>query len=283
MIDYDVYHGTGNDFAVVDADEPVDVDAFGTALCGRLGVDGTLFVGVDESTVETGRSADPEGDAPGVRATMTLVQPDGSRAAMCGNGARVAARWVAERTDAAVVTLDTGAGPRRCTLDGDTVTVEMGVPSFAPDAVPLAGSEELVRADVEGYTITAVNTGVPHAVAFVDDVDAVDLESDAPPIRHSDLFPEGANVNVAAPRDGGFAQRTFERGVEGETEACGTGAVAIAVVAARLGKTPPHGTVTVSPPGGDLEIGLRPDGTTTLRGPTSFVRADAADPEELHA
>ncbi|WP_020222876.1 diaminopimelate epimerase [Halarchaeum acidiphilum] len=152
------------------------------------------------------------------------------------------------------------------------MTVEMGTPTFDPEDVPLAREAALVEADLDGRTVTAVNTGVPHAVAFVDDVDAVDLGAMAPPIRHHEVFPEGANVNLATARDdGGFDQRTFERGVEGETEACGTGALAIAVVASRLGLVTETGDVTVSPPGGDLEIGLREDGTTTLRGPTERV------------
>lgn len=257
MTNYDVYHGTGNDFAVVDADEQVEKTAFGTDLCRSLDVDGTLFLGIADG---------------GERATMTLVQPDGSRAAMCGNGARCAAKWVSERTGRDAVTLETGAGPRRCTIEGDTVTVEMGTPAFAPDDVPLAREAAFVDEALEGYAITAVNTGVPHVVTFVDDVDAVDLAEMAPPIRHHEVFPEGANVNLATAReDGGFDQRTYERGVEGETRACGTGAVAIAVVAASLGEIPETGEVTVSPPGGDLTIGLREDETTTLCGPTERV------------
>ncbi|WP_435097877.1 diaminopimelate epimerase [Halarchaeum sp. P4] len=269
MTSYDVYHGTGNDFAVVDAATASDPDALGVDLCDSLGVDGTLFLGVSDG---------------GARASMTLVQPDGSRAAMCGNGARCAARWVAEREGADAVTLETGAGPRRCTVDGEDVTVEMGTPTFAPDEVPHTRDGDLVDVDIEGHTVTALNTGVPHAVVFVDDVDAVDLDAMAPAIRHHDVFPEGANVNLASPQaDGGFDQRTFERGVEGETDACGTGAVAIAVAAARLGEIPEHGSVTVSPPGGDLGVELREDGTTVLRGPTSYVtsgdveRTDAAE------
>ncbi|MBP2252293.1 diaminopimelate epimerase [Halarchaeum solikamskense] len=254
MTSYDVYHGTGNAFAVVDADEAPEKTAFGTDLCRSLDVDGTLFLGIEDG---------------GARATMTLVQPDGSRAAMCGNGARCAAKWVSERTGRDVLTLETGAGPRRCTVEGDVVTVEMGTPSFAPADVPLAREAALVDEELDGYDVTAVNTGVPHAVAFVDDVRSVELAEVAPPIRHHEVFPEGANVNLAAARaGGGFDQRTYERGVEGETQACGTGAVAIAAVAARLGSIPETGEVTVSPPGGDLAIGLREDGTTTLRGPT---------------
>jgi diaminopimelate epimerase len=212
---------------------------------------------------------------------------------MCGNGARCAARWAAERTGTDAIMLDTQAGTRRAEIDGETVTIEMGHPSFAPGSVPLApdredalveevvAGAEAVAGQVDGLEVTAVNTGVPHAVAFVEDVDAVDLESVAPAIRHAEVFPEGANVTVASPRedDGGdgdgedsdegivgFDQRTYERGVEGETRSCGTGAVAIAVAARRLGKTTAE-QVAVHPPGGRLEVGFR-KGRPTLTGPT---------------
>jgi diaminopimelate epimerase len=155
-------------------------------------------------------------------------------------------------------------------VDGDEVTVEMGRPSFDPADVPLAGEEPLVEADVEGLTVTAVNTGVPHAVAFVDDVDAHDLAALAPPVRHADVFPEGANVNLAAVDGDGFRQRTYERGVEGETLACGTGAVAIAAVAERLGRWDGEGAVRVTPPGGDLTITVPDDGPATLTGPVTY-------------
>ncbi|MFC7068211.1 diaminopimelate epimerase [Halobaculum lipolyticum] len=273
------YHGTGNDFLVVDAAEAVpDRGAFAIHHCDRetgvkgaerTGADGVLFMDVTD-----------DGDGSGVaRATMTLVQPDASIAEMCGNGARCAAAWVRERTGADVVDLDTPAGVRRATVtagdddsqDEVTVEVEMGRPSFAPSAVPLAADRDgpLVEQSVEGLVVTAVDTGVPHAVAFVDDVDAVDLEAVAPPVRHADVFPEGANVTLAADTgDGTFAQRTFERGVEGETLACGTGAVAVGAVARRLGLTDRE-SLTVSPPGGDLRISVPEDGPATLTGPAA--------------
>ena len=264
------YHGTGNDFIVVDATESIpDRPAFATTYCDRetgvahadsprVGADGVLFL-----SLET-RYSPP-------RVVMTLVQPDGSIAAMCGNGARVAAAWAAERTGATALMIDTPAGTRRASISGGDVTIEMGVPAFAPRAVPLSRNAELVEAPVEGLTVTAVNTGVPHAVALVDDVDAVDLEDVAPAIRYADVFPEGANVTVAsrvesdaAPR---FRQRTYERGVEGETRSCGTGAVAVATVAKRLGRLDGHDAVTVTPPGGDLRITVPDDGPATLAGP----------------
>ena len=268
------YHGTGNDFVVVDAAESIpDRPAFATAHCDRdtgvshpgaprTGADGVLFLSLEP------------GYAP-PRVVMTLVQPDGSIAAMCGNGARVAAAWAAERTGATELMIDTPAGTRRATVDGDDVTIEMGVPAFAPRAVPLSGGTELVEDPVEGLPVTAVNTGVPHAVALVDDVDAVDLNAVAPAVRHADAFPEGANVTLASrvDPDGSdddtprFRQRTYERGVEGETRSCGTGAVAVAAVAKRLGALDGRHAVTVSPPGGDLRITVPDNGPATLAGP----------------
>lgn len=260
MIRYEKYHGAGNDFLIVDGDAPVpDREGFAIAACDRetgVGADGVLFLDLD--------------DAP--RVQMRLYQPDGSTAAMCGNGARCAAAWAARRVGVDEITLETPAGPRRTTVDGDEVTVEMGTPSFAPEDVPLARETPLLRERVAECEVSAVDTGVPHAVLFVDDVDAFDLERVAPPIRHADVFPQGANVTVAAGRDGRFDQRTFERGVEGETRACGTGAVAILAVARRLGITEAS-EATVSPPGGDLVVTV--DGGATLRGPV--VRDDEGE------
>ena len=263
------YHGTGNEFIVVDADESVpDRPAFAAAHCDRdsgigddgesdrRGADGVLFLALE------GRYSPP-------RVVMTLVQPDGSVAAMCGNGARCAAAWAAERTGSGELMIDTPAGTRHAVVTGDRVTIEMGEPSFHPRDVPLAGDGELVEEDVEGLTVTAVNTGVPHAVAFVDDVSDVDLDAVAPAVRHADAFPKGANVTVASRNDdGSFAQRTFERGVEGETRSCGTGAVAVVAAAKRVGLVEGDDPVTVSPPGGDLEITAPDSGSATLSGPT---------------
>ncbi|WP_363465539.1 diaminopimelate epimerase [Halogeometricum borinquense] len=262
------YHGTGNDFIVVDADESVpDRPAFASAHCNResgidgdgserRGADGVLFLALE------GRYSPP-------RVVMTLVQPDGSVAAMCGNGARCAAAWAAERTGSDELMIDTPAGTRHAVVEDDRVTIEMGDPSFRPRDVPLAREEELVEEEIEGLTVTALNTGVPHAIAFVDDVDAVDLESVAPAVRHADVFPDGANVTVASQNDDGssFRQRTFERGVEGETQSCGTGAVAVVAAAKRVGLVDGDDSVTVSPPGGELEITVPDDGPATLTGP----------------
>ncbi|MFC7221672.1 diaminopimelate epimerase [Halalkalicoccus sp. GCM10025322] len=285
-ITYEKYHGTGNDFIAVEADAPVeDWGAFAVEHCdretgidlgGRMGADGVLVLSL-------------EGGAPS-RVRMRLYQPDGGTAAMCGNGARCVAEWAARRersegldlrertesvsdasrTDGREFVIETPAGDRHAHIGDETIEIEIGVPSFAPDEIPLARErdEALIREEIGGWEVSAVNTGVPHAVTFVEDVSTVDLESMAPPIRHADVFLEGANVNVAAPRrgDGGFDQRTFERGVEGETRSCGTGAVAIAAVARRLGLAE-DSRVRVSPPGGDLFVTVPDEGPATLSGP----------------
>ena len=303
------YHGTGNDFLVVDASEMIaDRAAFAEAHCDRetgangedfganggandddrLGADGVLFLSIEDRYRPT-------------RVVMTLVQPDGSTAAMCGNGARVVARWAHDRTGETEFMIDTQAGTRRATVtpDGSEATIEMGVPRFGPDDVSVDADEPLVETPVEGLTVTAVNTGVPHAVAFVEDVDDVDLETVAPAVRNAPIFPEGANVNLATVIEDGFgntpegdsetdeaadappviAQRTFERGVEGETRSCGTGAVAVAAVARRLGLVGGE-TIRTRPPGGELVIEVPQGESATLSGPVTheFSGELPADP-----
>jgi len=275
VVPFAKYHGTGNDFLVVDADAPVrNRGAFARRHCdretgavvdGRRGADGVLFLDIDDGLTPT-------------RVNMTLVQPDGSTAAMCGNGARCVAAWAHDRTGETEFMIDTQAGTRHATLagadrsDGDDVEIEMGEPTFDPDRVPVAADAPLVDREVAGLPVTAVDTGVPHAVAVVDDVDAVEFADIAEPVRHADAFPEGANVSVASRVDEAgtdapvFDQRTFERGVEGETRSCGTGAVAVAAVARRLGLVESE-TVRTRPPGGELETTVPDDGPATLAGP----------------
>lgn len=272
MVRVEKFHGTGNDFAVVDASAPIaDPETFATTICDRslgishprsetVGADGVLFL-----------SLEADGDPP--RVGMRLVQPDGSVADMCGNGARCAAAWAAHRTDAAEVIVETDAGQYPATIEstsGDgrswVVQLEMGPPVFTPADIPTADAEPVRERDIGGLCVTAVRIGVPHAVAFVDDIHTVDLETVAPPVRHAAVFPEGANVTVAAPDGEGYVQRTYERGVEGETDSCGTGAVAVVAVAVSLGRHPAGEPVAVSPVGGTLTVTVSSN-SSTLRGP----------------
>ena len=225
-------HGNGNDFILVDemARPQVaekDKKRFAIACCHRhcgIGSDGILFL------------------SGSVRADlgMRLIQPDGSEAEMCGNGIRCLAKYawdrgyVGEQFD--VETL-AGIIPVQVREDEGSfwAKVNMGQPRFDRPSIPACGSGELLQERMGDYSVSAVNTGVPHAVVIVDDLDLdLDIMKLAPPIRHSSLFPEGANVNFV--KIGPSLEiRTFERGVEGETLSCGTGSVAAASVARRLG------------------------------------------------
>jgi diaminopimelate epimerase len=296
-VGFEKYQGTGNDFVIVaNGDAVPDPVAFAIAVCDRdtgvasarhgatapetdrdpvgekrRGADGVLFLDRREEDSKSGERRRPHVE-------MRLVQPDGSEAAMCGNGARCAAAWASQRLGVDSLIVDTVAGERAARINDDgTVTVSMGPPRFDPETVPLARQSPLIEESIEGLTVTAVNTGVPHAVAFVDGggtadaevgISDVDIESVAPPVRHASVFPEGANVTLAAADGDGFRQRTFERGVEGETRSCGTGAVAIAAVAKRLGRIGSK-SVRVTPPGGDLEIRVPDEGDATLTGPVA--------------
>lgn len=266
-IPYRKYHGTGNDFAVVDAERlQSDRSRFGIEVCRELDADGVLFLDIDHA-------AEP------AKVGFHLVQPDGSTAGMCGNGARVAARWAMERTGDQEFVLDTPAGVRRAIVrEDDRVTVEMGTPTFSPADIPVVADESVIEESIEGFAVTAVNTGVPHAVAFVDGIDTIDIDTAAPPIRHAERFPDGTNVTFAQPADAlDFRQRTFERGVEGETQSCGTGAVAIAAVAFRLGMAQAGETLEIAPPGGLLRVTVPVDGPATLEGPTTFEFEDTIE------
>lgn len=292
MISVEKRNGAGNDFLIADAADLDDPSAFAKAVCDRTdgigssakgvrtGADGVLALSITGDTGE---------ELP--RVEMALYQPDGGTAEMCGNAARCVAAWAAERTGSDELLVDPPAGERRAVVHDPTdVTVGMGTPSFDPDDVPLAGDEPMIEEthDPDTPALTAVDTGVPHAVAVVDDVGAVDLSTVAPPIRHADAFPEGTNVTLASlAENGGFEQRTYERGVEAETRACGTGAVAVAAVADRLGIADATEPIPVSPPGGTLRVSVpgedrSNDDPATLRGPVEIeyvAELDERDPD----
>ncbi len=280
---FEKYHGTGNDFIIVDATDPIaDRGRFATTYCDRTGGVGPSKNASTETLLRTGADGvlflalEDRFSPP--RVVMTLVQPDGSVAPTCGNGTRCAAVWAMDRTGTDAVMIDTQAGTRCAVRESAGIAVEMGTPMFEPERVPLSAdqSEPLIETTVSGLPVTAVNTGVPHAVTFVEDVSAVDVDDIAPAVRHADVFPDGVNVTFAERIDSDgdvprFRQRTYERGIEGETDACGTGSVAIAAVARRLGLIAADQlTVDISLRGGDLRVTAGDRGETLLIGPVAF-------------
>jgi len=210
--------GAGNDFIVVEAERfpglPADLESWTRRICRRglsAGADGVLVV----ERQETGTI--------GVR----FINPDGSEA-FCANGSRCAARFAHLRgmADRSMI-LETSAGTVPAEVVGNEVRLTLPLPvDRGRVALEISGERH------EGWWIVA---GSPHFVEFVDDPAAVPLERWGPLIRrHPDFGPDGVNVNLAA-GDGkdGLILRTWERGVEDESLACGSGAVASAF-AARL-------------------------------------------------
>ncbi|MBS0621529.1 MAG: diaminopimelate epimerase [Verrucomicrobia bacterium] len=157
---------------------------------------------------------------------MQIFNLDGGAALMCGNGLRCFKRFLATLgLRSPLYSVETGAGLRKVWEVGDLVAAEMGQPRYLLEKVQL--NEEI--------TIDLIDTGVPHAIVFVDDIEKAPLATFGPYIRHHPLFsPGGTNVTfVQMETPSTLSIRTFERGVEGETLACGTGACAAAVAAAK--------------------------------------------------
>jgi diaminopimelate epimerase len=258
------WQGAGNAYLLVER----------SALGGDLRPDAATLL----CDVRTGVGADGvlvlEPD--GTRVGMAIVNPDGSASEACGNGTRMVARWLAERTGAADVTVATVAGELACTVHPDgSVTAAM-----APAA--LEGPAYRPNGGAFPYPHRFVSVGNPHVTIPVTDVDAFPLDRDGPLLEHHAWLPERANVEVYRVRDRGHIDmRVWERGV-GETRACGSGACAVAVAAVLDGDVDP--TVDVHLAGGTLTIEVGDGLAIRQTGPASriaHVELDAALAERV--
>jgi diaminopimelate epimerase len=261
VLEFTKMNGAGNDFVLVDnrAGKIALTTEQVIRLCDRhrgVGADGVMLLVPARAS-----KADWAWD---------FYNSDGSVAEMCGNGARCFARYVQKtaRTNSDF-SFETAAGIIAASFQGDLVTVNLTKPRDLRlnQSVPLANGTA---------TIHSLNTGVPHAVQYVPDADkAMVLQLGAEIRRHAHFGPRGTNVNfvqVLGPNH--IRVRTFERGVEGETLACGTGVSASAMISARV-----HGfksPVKVQVQGGDrLEVSFTETngefGDVRLTGPADFV------------
>lgn len=255
-------NGAGNDFVVCDnRSKALDFSREIVArLCDRhrgIGADGLLAVEPPES---------------GGDFRMRYYNSDGGEAEMCGNGARCFARYAARllpQTPAAI-SFETQAGLIRATFQGSLVTVNMSDPvDFRPPAI--------LEVHGEPCSVHFLNTGVPHAVVFVDNAEAVNVRASGAALRfHPAFAPKGANANFAEVLSpGSLLIRTYERGVEDETLACGTGVCAAALLHHVAEGTP--SPVSVKVRGGDtLQVSFErtKKGTfqnVALTGPADFV------------
>jgi diaminopimelate epimerase len=273
QIEFYKMSGAGNDFILVDNRAGVfdfaDMGSAASSLCRRgmsVGADGLILI--------------ENPDREGIDFRWRFFNADGSDASMCGNGARCAARLsFLLGISGSSVSFLTGAGiVRGDVYESGRVAVGMTDPGAASMGRELA---------VDGVPITYdfIDTGVPHVVVTTDDARRFDLDRLGPKIRYHEAFaPDGANVNIIdLSREGIIRIRTYERGVEAQTMACGTGAVAAAVTAFLKGSVRPP--VTLLPPSGvELVVGFRHEGAitdVTLEGDARMIYRGMLNPEAL--
>ncbi len=260
MVKFQKMNGAGNDFVMFDnRDGALQLSVRQIVrICDRhrgIGADGILLVEPAQS---------------GADFRMRYYNSDGGEAEMCGNGARCFARFAHQVSgSAAKLNFETQAGVIEAEIIDQLVTLTMS----APHDLLL---DRAVEIDGETAQIHFINTGVPHAVEFVDHLERVDVCKRGAAVRWHEAFqPRGTNVNfVKKLSNHVIAVRTYERGVEGETLACGTGVVAAALIHALV-----HGIgspIAVDVRGGEtLEVGFVRTGAhfdnVTLTGPADFV------------
>ncbi len=262
-------HGLGNDFVVLDARAaalPIDATA-ATAIGDRH-----RGIGCDQIIIM---------EPPGIGADvfMRIRNPDGSEAGACGNATRCVASLVGAESGRREVVVRTIAGNLACTLHDDgTVTALMGTPRTEWQDVPLAHVQDTLHLPLQRGPLAdpaACSMGNPHATFFVADLDRIPLAELGPSLEHDPIFPERANIGVVevVSREK-IRLRVWERGV-GLTLACGSGACAALVNAARRGLTGRRAVVEL--PGGTLTIDWRDDGQVAMTGPVSTAFTGSLD------
>jgi diaminopimelate epimerase len=230
--------GTGNDFLMIDNRETLlkegDAAKLAQASCPRgtsVGADGVILV--------------EKASKPGHDYRMRIFNADGSEAEMCGNGSRcitVFARQLGVAKEKQTIETIAGTLNATCATDNLSAKVQLSPPSKLElkKAVPVLG---------KNVDLHFMNTGVPHAVQFVNDLAAVDVKAAGAAIRYHEVFkPKGTNANfVQLMGNDTIKIRTYERGVEGETLACGTGSTAAAIIASLVhGYSSPVKVITAS-------------------------------------
>jgi diaminopimelate epimerase len=260
MLHFTKMNGAGNDFVMIDnrrGEVRLSAEQI-TRICDRhrgVGADGILLV-------EPARN--------GADFRMRYYNRDGGEAEMCGNGARCFARFAQRAAGARdEMSFETEAGVIGARLEGEQVRLTMSEPRDLRLNLDLAAGEKTWRAHF-------INSGVPHVVIPVSKIADVDVNAAGAQIRTLEMFaPAGANVNFLEKRGAQqIAIRTYERGVESETLACGTGVVASALVfAATENASGPIGVLVKG--GSELSVGFERDGErfkkVTLTGPAEFV------------
>lgn len=254
-------HGAGNDFVMIEnLDGSIELTSEQVAaLCDRhfgIGSDGLILLNPPQQ---------PNNDA-----TMLYYNADGGRVDMCGNGARCFTSFALLNGvgNGESVSFLTDAGPM-------TAIAQNGIFTIAMTPVHSIELGQSLKTNQGEYAFDFMNTGVEHVVVFHDDVDSIDIVPEGSGIRYHERFPAGTNANFAEIQDDGMIKvRTYERGVENETLACGTGVTAVAIAASLTkGLNAP---IDIRVRGGDLlTVDFNRDGDTisdiSLSGPAKVV------------
>ncbi len=278
MIPFMKMNGLGNDFLVVDA-RKAPVRPAPEVI--RALADRKSGVGFDQFiTIEPGRAP--------AEAFMRIDNADGGEVEACGNATRCVGRLLMDESGRDTAAIETAAGLLfvRPTDGADLISVDMGVPKFGWAEIPLSEEFRDTRAielqigPIDApvlHSPSVANIGNPHAIFWVDDVDAYDLARFGPLLENHPIFPERANISLAhVTAPDAITVKTWERGV-GITRACGTGACAALVCAARTRRTERAATVTL--PGGDLFIEWDARDHVWMTGPAELEFTGAFDPE----
>ncbi|MDB6080739.1 MAG: dapF [Chlamydiia bacterium] len=242
------YSGCGNDFILLDDRRelfPENDSVLIKAICIQAGVDGLILV--RSSLIAAYR--------------MRFFNNDGYETSMCGNGIRCMMRFIVDKIDPACISclIETLKGPLQLTIVGSKVQVEMG------NVQELGWNIELEYTETNTKRIMHhLDTGVPHLVTFVDDLDSIDIQGEGSYFRHL----KNANVNFVDVKN--RRVRTFERGVEGETLACGTGVTAVAYALHKIAGIPSPISLKVRSQE-VLDIAIM-DNTAIMTGPAKWIR-----------
>jgi diaminopimelate epimerase len=267
-------HGLGNDFVVLDArTDAIRLDD----KAARAIADRHRGIGCDQLLI----LEHPQ--APGADVFMRIRNADGSEVGACGNGTRCIGALVMRETGKERVVIETAAGLLEARAAGaHGITVDLGQARFEWSDIPLARACDTLHVPLSlGPLVDPVCTsmGNPHATFFVADAEGIDLAALGPRLERDPIFPERANIGVAQRLSRTRLRfRVWERGA-GITVACGTGAAAALVAAARRGLAERKAEVVVD--GGPLEIEWREDGHVTLTGPVAMSFAGTIDPSLL--
>lgn len=266
-------HGLGNDFVIIDGRSRLP-DLSVAAL--RAVADRHRGVGYDQLIVM--EPTENEADI-----FMRIYNSDGSEAEACGNATRCVAHLLMEEANKNAVTIETRAGfLAGTTEDRQHIVIDMGLPKLGWQDIPLSREEDTMHINLTVGPLSdpvGVSMGNPHAVFFVDDAEAVDLEKWGPIAETDPLFPKKANISVASKmKNGDIRLRVWERGV-GITLACGSAACATMVAAHNRGLAGKAATLHLN--GGALDMEIGNNGHVYMGGPIATSYRGILEPDIL--